>query len=217
MTWASSMATMEKAPFRWGSTSSRARSRWRPSPASWSLRSMARASISATRSLSEVTAPEPGSMPRSVGELGGVDQVAVVAERDLVAGGLAGDGLGVLPGAGAGGAVAGVPDGEVPGQSVELAVVEDRRDQAVVLQGDQLGAVGHGHAGSLLAAVLQGEQPEVGEVGDRLPRRVDAEDPAGLLQLVAIEGRNVGGRVLVHGVRRHPSTSPGGVVRQATR
>src|SRR3546814_5003274 len=37
-----------------------------------------------------------------------------ISEGDLVAGGLPRDGLGVLPGAGAGGAVAVVADGQVP-------------------------------------------------------------------------------------------------------
>ena len=37
--------------------------------------------------------------------------------------------------------------------------------------------------GRLLAAVLQGEQAEVGQVGDRLARCVDAEDAAGLARL----------------------------------
>ena len=130
----------------------------------------------------------PGSMPSSVGEVGGVDQVAVVAEGDLVAAGPAGDGLGVLPDARPGGGVAGVADGEVAGQPVEHPVVEHRRDETGVLDGDQLGAVGHRHAGGLLAAVLQGEQPEIGQVGDGLAGGVDAEDAARLLELV-VDGR----------------------------
>ena len=55
----------------------------------------------------------PASRARR-GQLGGVDQVAVVAERDAGAGrGVAEHRLGVLPGGGAGGRVAAVADGDV--------------------------------------------------------------------------------------------------------
>ena len=62
----------------------------------------------------------------------------------------------------------------------ERAVVEHVGHEAHVLDdGDRL-AVADRHARRLLAAVLQGVEAEVGEVGDRLARGVDAEDAARL-------------------------------------
>jgi hypothetical protein len=77
-----------------------------------------------------------------------------------------------------------VADGQVALQGGEPALVEGLGDEPHVLDhGDRL-AVGHRDPGRLLAAVLQGEQPEIGQIGDGLPRGVDPEDPAGFTDAV---------------------------------
>ena len=69
-----------------------------------------------------------------------------------------------------------------------MALVEHLRDETHVLDdGDRL-AVADGDARGLLAAVLERVQPEIGLVGDGLPRCVDAEDAAG----VARTGTTIG-------------------------
>ena len=115
----------------------------------------------------------------------GVDQVAVVAEGEL-RGAAAVDGLGVAPGARPRGRVAGVADGEVAGQRGQAPVVEHVGDESHVLVDHDGLAVAHGHTGRLLATVLQGVQAEVGEVGHRLTRGVDPEDPARFLRGVGV-------------------------------
>ena len=117
------------------------------------------------------------------GQLGGVDQVAVVAQRQAGAGrGGAERRLGVLPGGGAGRGVAGVADREVAAQAAQRRLVEDLADQPEVLVDDDDGAVGHRDAGRLLTAVLEGVQTEVGQLRDLFPRRPDAEDATGVLR-----------------------------------
>src|SRR3954469_3324417 len=111
-----------------------------------------------------------------------VDEVAVVAEGDRAVGGRPEGRLRVLPGAGARGRVASVADGQMPLQRVERVLVEDLRDQAHVLVDEDLLTVADRDAGRLLAPVLQGIQAEVGELGDFLARRPDAEDAARVLR-----------------------------------
>ena len=140
------------------------------------------ASISATRSVSLVTVP--GQHPELGGQLGGVDEVAVVAERELAVADAAEHRLGVAPRARAGGRVAGVADGEVAGERGQRAVVEHVGHEAHVLDDGDVLAVADRHARRLLAPVLQGVEAEVGQVGDRLARGVHAEDAARLLRRV---------------------------------
>src|SRR5918997_874601 len=68
-----------------------------------------------------------------------------------------------------------------PASAARGGLVEDLADQAQVLVDDDRGAVGDGDARRLLAAVLQGVETEVGQLGDLLPRRPDAEDATGVL------------------------------------
>jgi hypothetical protein len=77
-----------------------------------------------------------------------------------------------------------VSDGQVAVQRRQAALVEDLRDQPHVLDDRDGLAVGDGDPGRFLPAVLEGEQPEVGEVGDRLTRRVNTEHPAGFTDAV---------------------------------
>ena len=73
-------------------------------------------------------------------------------------------------------------DGQVPAQRREHLLVEDLADQAEVLEHHGAPPVGDGDAGGLLAAVLQRVEPVVGELGDVLAGRPDAEDAALLVR-----------------------------------
>src|SRR5699024_874056 len=151
----------------------------------------------------------------------GVGEVAVVAQGQRARGGGAESGLSVLPGAGAGGGVAGVPQGDVPGQGAQRDVVEDLGDQPHVLVDEDLLPVAGGDPGGLLAAVLQSVQPEVGELGDLFAGGPDAEDTAGVLRAL-LAGEDVVRELTVtayHGPivphrhtppphRPHPATPP---------
>ena len=128
-------------------------------------------------------APATPASAAFAGQLGGVHQVAVVAQRQAGAGlGGAERRLGVLPRGGAGRGVAGVADGEVAAQAAQRRLVEDLADQPEVLVDDDGGAVGHRDAGRLLTAVLEGVQAEIGQLRDLFPRRPDPEDATGVLR-----------------------------------
>ena len=77
-------------------------------------------------------------------------------------------------------------DREVALERGERGLVEDLRDQAHVLVDQDLAAVAHRDAGGLLAAVLEGVEAEVGQLGDVLARRPDAEDAAGVLRALVV-------------------------------
>ena len=122
-----------------------------------------------------------------LGQRRGVDEIAVVAEHELI--GLvcgltdaAVDRLRVAPLARAGGGVARVADREVADERGERAVVEHRGHEALLLHDHDLAAVADGHTRGLLPPVLEGEHPEVGELRHGLARGVDAEDAARLFQ-----------------------------------
>ena len=117
-------------------------------------------------------------------QLDGVDEVAVVGERDLAPVG-APDGLRVLPRVRARGRVAHVADGHVAAQRAQLLLVEDLVDEALVAHRHDVAALGRGDARRLLPAVLQGVEGEVGEAGDIRARGVDAEDAALVARSVA--------------------------------
>ena len=120
-------------------------------------------------------AEQPG-LAGAGGQVGGIDQVAVVAERDPGAcGGVAEHRLGVFPGGGSAGGVATVADGDVALHRGQCLLVEDLADQAEVLEHEHLRAVGDGDARRFLAAVLKRVQAVVGEFGDLFARRPDAE------------------------------------------
>ncbi len=144
-----------------------------------------------------VAADGAGQHPGLVGQRGGVGEVAVVAEGEVHAAGLPEDRLRVAPGAGAAGRVAGVADGEVAGQAAEGPLVEHVGHQAHVLDHGDGAPVGHRDPGRLLATVLERVEAEVGQVGDGLAGRVDAEDAAGFLRGVVV--RHVARAVGPHG------------------
>ena len=145
-----------------------------------------------------------------LGQRLGVDEVAVVAEREHVLAHRPVGGLGVAPRGRAGGRVAAVADGEVAVQPRQGAVVEHAGDEALVLDDREQLAVADRHARGLLAAVLQGEQRQVGEVGHRLAGGVEGDDPTRLLGVVvAVVGRRPLVRVA------HGPSLPGGDPRTA--
>ena len=122
-----------------------------------------------------------GAVLHHLEELGGVDEVAVVRERDRAGVVATEGGLRVFPRGPAGRRVAAVADGDVPAQCRQAALVEDLGDQPHVLVDEDLLAVARGDARGLLAAVLQGVEAVVGQLGDILARRPDTEDTAGVL------------------------------------
>ena len=86
-------------------------------------------------------------------------------------------------------------DRVAPRQRGQHAVVKDGGHETHVLHDRDELAVAHGHARGFLPAMLQRIQAEVGDVGDRLARGVDPEDPAGLLGRVVdqVERGRIGG------------------------
>ncbi len=136
-------------------------------------------------------------------QLDGVDQVAVVRERDLALVG-APDGLRVLPRVRAGRRVAHVPDRHLALQRAQLLLVEDLVDEALVAHRHDVAVLGGRDAGRLLAAMLERVEREVGQPGDLLLRRDDAEDAA----LVTGSFAGVEEGVLVHGRSCTVATRP---------
>ena len=132
-------------------------------------------------------------------QLDRVDEVAVVAERDLAPVG-APDGLRVLPRVGAGRRVADVADRHVALQRAQLLLVEDLVDEALVAHRHDVAALGGRDARGLLPAVLERVQREVREAGDVVPGSEYAEHAALVARPVAFV--DVRGRRCRHGRAR---------------
>ena len=133
----------------------------------------------------------PRVRPLDAGQVDRIGEVAVVGESDRGGADLAMNRLGVLPAIGAGRRIAGVADADVPVEDGQGGLVEDLGNQSHVLEdGDGL-AIGGGDPGRLLAAMLEGEKAEVDELGNPLPRCVDAEYAAGFAGPVHID--SIGG------------------------
>src|SRR3954453_4917599 len=115
------------------------------------------------------------------GQLTGVDQVAVVAQRDAGLTGVTEDRLGVLPRAGAGRRKPRGADGEVARKGRQVRLLEHLRDQTHVFVDDDLLAVAHGDPGRLLSAMLQRVKTEIGEFGYFFAGRPHAEYTACVL------------------------------------
>ena len=78
-------------------------------------------------------------------------------------------------------------DRHLAGERAQLVLVEDLADEAEVALGHDVAASrAHGDPRGLLAAVLERVEREVGEPGDVVPGRVDAEDAALVARSVAI-------------------------------
>ena len=162
--------TSEKAPFHAGSVRSMRSSHVRP-PAAASI------SVITSESLVAVS-PKPFDSSSSRSACG-VDDVAVVGERQRAVHRLDEERLDVALVRRTGRRVAGVADRVVAGQRLHRLVGEDVRHQPGLLVDAGAVPVADGDAGRLLAAVLQGEQPEERQLGDALAvRRRDAEHAA---------------------------------------
>ncbi len=122
-----------------------------------------------------------GQVGDHLGELGGVDEVAVVAERDRAVRGGTERRLGVLPHGGTGGRVAGVTDRDMTLERTERGLVEDLGHQAHVLEDEDLGAVADRDSRGFLAPMLEGVEPEVRELCDLFARSPDTEDATRVL------------------------------------
>ncbi|GAA3200879.1 hypothetical protein GCM10020255_105440 [Rhodococcus baikonurensis] len=120
-------------------------------------------------------------------EFSGVDQVAVVAERDSGTGsGGTEDGLRVLPRRGTGRRITAMSDGDMSWHRCEGLLVEYLADQAEILEHQHLGAVGYRNAGSFLTTVLKCVQAVISELRHILSRRPDAEYTAFFAGLVLV-------------------------------
>ena len=108
----------------------------------------------------------------------GVDEVAVVAERDLAVGAGDAERLGVLQAAGAGRRVAGVADGDVAAEVAEVLFVEDLGDEAHAEVAVELMTVGCDDSRALLASMLERVQAVEGHSCRVFVGGVDAEDAA---------------------------------------
>jgi len=127
-------------------------------------------------------------------QLDGVDQVAVVRERQLATVGAV-HGLRVLPRARSGGRVAHVADRHLALQGAQLLLVEDLIDQAEVAQGHDVPVLDGRDPRGLLATVLERVQSEERESSDVVLRAVDAEDTALVARSVTlIEVLGAGGQ-----------------------
>ena len=119
-------------------------------------------------------------------QLDGVDQVAVVGERDLAPVG-APDRLRVLPRVGAGGRVADVADRHVA-LAARAACCSSKTwlTRPWSRMAMMWPSLGRGDPRGLLAAVLERVEREVGEPGDVVSGRVDAEHTALVARAVAM-------------------------------
>ena len=167
----SSIITKQKAPLSFGSTCMQASS----SPP---VSVICCTSSVVTMSESVVAAPD-GHHGR---QLVGVDQVAVVPERQRVGAVGLEHGLGVVPRGGAGGRVPRVADREVAVQRGQRGFVEDLADEAEVLEHQDRVVVADRDAGRFLATMLLGEETEVGEPRDVVARSPHPEESALLLR-----------------------------------
>ena len=86
------------------------------------------------------------------------------------------DGLGVLEPVRSGRRVARVTEREVPGQALECVGIKGLRHQAHILVHPHDVAVAGRDPGALLPAVLQRIKAEIGQIGNVLSDRVDAEE-----------------------------------------
>ena len=119
-------------------------------------------------------------------QLGGVGQVAVVADGDAPLGAVHGQGLGIDDVRRTGGRIAGVADGRVAHEPVQHIAGEDLRHQAHAPVDVEGLAVGRDDARALLSAMLEGVEAVVGQFGGiRMP--MDAKDPAVMLRMVLHE------------------------------
>jgi len=116
----------------------------------------AAASIITITSVSDdETSPTP--LEHGAPELGGVDQVAVMRERERAVHRLHVERLGVAEARLAGRRVPGMTDGQRPGQLLDVGLGEGARDEAEALADPYPAAVGRSESRGLLTPVLERE------------------------------------------------------------
>src|SRR5216684_7076492 len=96
--------------------------------------------------------------------VGGVGEIAVVADGDFALVAIDHDGLSIQKGFVAGGGIAGVADGTVAREFREDAGDKDFFDFAHSAMDVEIGAVAGDDAGGFLAAMLESVETEVGEI-----------------------------------------------------
>ena len=116
-------------------------------------------------------------------KLFGIDQVAVVRDRERTVGVFGEQRLSVLQHGRAGGRVAVVADGARPFQPADQFLVENIGDQPRAFVGQQGPTVGGGDPGRLLAAVLERIERQIGEIGG-FGVAVHADDAAFFMEAV---------------------------------
>ena len=124
----------------------------------------------AITSVSDVVADACPSSRELLAELGGVRQVAVVAERDRARAAVVDERLRVRPLRSSRSSSSACGRSRVAVQAAQLLLVEDLRHEPHVAQRGQPAVVGDGDPGRLLAAVLEREQAEVGRAARRRAR-----------------------------------------------
>ena len=118
--------------------------------------------------------------------VGGVGEIAIVADGDFALVAIDHDGLGVEDGFVAGGGIAGVADGAVAGELCEDAGDENFLDFAHGAVDVEIVAVAGDDPGGLLAAVLQRVETEIGEVGG-FGMAEDAEDTTFVVEVIVLD------------------------------
>ena len=117
---------------------------------------------------------------QALAQQGGVDDVAVVGHRQVAVFAINQQGLRVAGMAGAGGGVAGMADGEVSRQPVQVAVGKGFGNEAHTgVDPQAAGGVGSSHAGRFLAPVLEGKEAHRRQGSAVGAGRKDADDAAG--------------------------------------
>ena len=124
---------------------------------------------------------------QALADLAGVDDVAVVPQRQFAVVALQQQRLRVAGAGGAGRRVARMADGGVAAQGGHGTLVEDLGDEAHAGAKPQAVAVGRADAGALLPAMLQRVEAVEGEPRDVELGREDTEHTAGFPHLVAHE------------------------------
>src|SRR5712691_10749602 len=123
--------------------------------------------------------------------LGGVGEVAVVAEGDFALVTIDHDGLRVEQGFVAGSGIACVADGKAAGELRKHAGLENLFDFAHRAMEMELIPIAGNNAGGFLATMLQRVKAEIGEVS-RFGMAEDAEDTTLVVETIVVEGENIG-------------------------
>ena len=122
--------------------------------------------------------------------LGGVGQVAVVAERDFAFVAVDHDRLSVEQRFVACGGVARVTDGEIAGKRIQDSRGEDFFDFTHGAVEIELASVAGDDAGGFLAAMLEGVESEVGELGGLFVAE-HAEDATVVVEVIVFENGEI--------------------------